>query len=251
MVAREPPRPRNPRDALERGGLARGEEGPRLGAGRAWSLAATFGGRRLSAIRKEQVESWASGRLADVGDTSTLNNEIWVLKNSLKSVASAATWGYIKSNPAADLRRVKESQGRVRYLEPGEREALLAHHANPTLRSYIVAALQTGGRRAELLRLAWRDVDSTAGLVTFVDTKNSDTRSIPMTSTLRARLEGLDRSSELVMPPYEPPVLTRSFTRLTTRLGIKNLMFHDLWHDAASTLAMAGVPLRTIAAILG
>jgi site-specific recombinase XerD len=34
-------------------------------------------------------------------------------------------------------------------------------------------------------------------------------------------------------------------------LGLKNLTFHDLRHDAASTLAMAGVPLRTIAEILG
>jgi integrase len=46
-------------------------------------------------------------------------------------------------------------------------------------------------------------------------------------------------------------VLTRAFTRLAARLEIKNLTFHDLRHDAASTLAMAGVPLRTISEILG
>jgi integrase len=48
-----------------------------------------------------------------------------------------------------------------------------------------------------------------------------------------------------------PLVLTRACARLVARLGLKNLTFHDLRHDAASTLAMAGVPLRTIAEILG
>jgi integrase len=210
------------------------------------TLIPTFGDHRLSAIRKDQVEAWASARLADVS-ASTLNKEIWVLKNALKS---AVSWAYLKASPAADLRRVKESQGRVRYLEPDERDDLLTH-ANPRLKRYIIAALQTGARRGELVRLTWRDVDFTTGIVTFVGTKNGDARSIPMTRTLRAMLEGLDRSTETVLPPYEPRVLTRSFMRLARRLEIKDLTYHDLRHDAASTLAMAGVPLRTISAILG
>lgn len=39
--------------------------------------------------------------------------------------------------------------------------------------------------------------------------------------------------------------------RLVGRLGLKDLHFHDLRHDAASTLTMAGVPQRTVMAILG
>jgi len=35
------------------------------------------------------------------------------------------------------------------------------------------------------------------------------------------------------------------------RLGLKDLRFHDVRHDAASTLTMAAVPQRTIMAILG
>src|SRR5262245_26644689 len=46
-----------------------------------------------------------------------------------------------------------------------------------------------------------------------------------------------------------PLVLTRSFARFVQRLGLKNLTFHDLRHDVASTLAMEGVPLWTIAEI--
>jgi integrase len=45
--------------------------------------------------------------------------------------------------------------------------------------------------------------------------------------------------------------VTVAFGRLVRSLGMKNLTFHDLRHDTASTLTMAGVPQRTIMAILG
>lgn len=35
------------------------------------------------------------------------------------------------------------------------------------------------------------------------------------------------------------------------RLGLRGLTFHDLRHDAASNLTMAGVPQRTIMEVLG
>jgi integrase len=54
-----------------------------------------------------------------------------------------------------------------------------------------------------------------------------------------------------VLPEREPKVLSRSFARLVGRLNLKNLRFHDLRHDAASTLTMAGVPQRSVMAILG
>ena len=55
-----------------------------------------------------------------------------------------------------------------------------------------------------------------------------------------------------VLPAYaDPHVLTRSFARLVKRLGLTKLTFHDLRHDAASNLTMAGVPQRSIMELLG
>ena len=212
-------------------------------------LMPVFGTTKLTALRPEAVQAWAANRIAAVS-ASTFNKEVWVLKNITKS---AREWGYVKVDPAAALKRMTESRGRIRYLTPDEREELLAS-ANPVLRIYILFALHTGARRAELLRLTWQNIDLETGLLTFVETKNGDSRSVPMTATLRATLEGLDRPKDLaapVLPPREPLVLTRAFNRLAQRLEIKNLTFHDLRHDVASTLAMDGVPLRTIAEILG
>jgi len=76
-----------------------------------------------------------------------------------------------------------------------------------------------------------------------------------MTDTLSDLIQGFARPLDPetpVFPEREPLVLTRGFTRLIRRLGLKDLTFHDLRHDAASTLAMAGVPPpRTVAEILG
>jgi len=89
---------------------------------------------------------------------------------------------------------------------------------------------------------------------TFRHTKNGDARAVPLTDTLREALQALPRPLNpdgRVFPEREPKVLSRSFERLVKRLRIASLRFHDLRHDAASTLTMAGVPHRTIMAILG
>lgn len=82
----------------------------------------------------------------------------------------------------------------------------------------------------------------------------SPSRAVPLTATLRQTLHELTRPIDTeapVLPQRDPLVLTRAFTRLAARREIENLTFHDLRRDAASTLAMAGVPLRTISEILG
>jgi integrase len=54
-----------------------------------------------------------------------------------------------------------------------------------------------------------------------------------------------------VLPEWEAAALTVAFGRLARDLKLPDLPFHDLRHDAASTLTMAGVPQRTVMALLG
>jgi integrase len=215
-----------------------------------------FGGTKLAGLRREVIERWLAERLTATPDKpavagATANKELMRLKHLLNR---AVAWGYLKDTPAKAVKRTREAPGRARYLEPEERDALLAE-ANPDLRLFILAALQTGARRGELLTLRWREVDMKARTVTFRHTKNGDARPVPMTDTLREALTALPRPLDPdahVFPEREHPhAITRAFERLARRLEIPNLRFHDLRHDAASTLTMAGVPQRTIMAILG
>src|SRR6266498_5116560 len=86
--------------------------------------------------RRSSDLSWAAERIDSVG-ASTFNKELWTVKNMCKCPVD---WGYMKASPAQSVKRLKESNGRIRYLTAEERETLI-REANPTLRLYIVAAL--------------------------------------------------------------------------------------------------------------
>jgi integrase len=118
----------------------------------------------------------------------------------------------------------------------------------------MLAALHTGARRSELVRLRWADVDMRARTITFRHTKNGYSRSVPMTDTLRQAFAALRRplSPEAsVLPEREPKVISRAFGRLVAGLEMPNLRVHNLRHHAGSMLTMAGVPQRSIMEILG
>lgn len=213
------------------------------------SILPRFGGMKLSAIRQDEIQRWYGERL-DAVRVSTANKELGRLKHLF---SGGVAWGYLKNNAAKSVRKMKEGPGRIRYLTTDERAALI-REANPALHLYVLAALQTAARRSELTRLRWADVDLKRRTVTFPQTKNGDRRVVPMTETLADAIESLPRNidpAEPVFPERNPQVITRSFARLVKRLGFRDLTFHDLRHDAASTLTMAGVPQRTIMEILG
>jgi integrase len=221
----------------------------------------------VSKIRQEAIERWYADRLERV-KASTANKELARLKHCL---ARAVAWGYLRSSPAGRVARAKESPGRVRYLEPTERALLLdggdvtvkasdgrswvtRREPSSVLRLYMLAALQTGARRSELVRLHWPDVDMRQRTITFRETKNGTSRTVPMTDTLRAALAALPRplrGDGPVFPEREPKVLSRMFARYVQTIGLPNLTFHDLRHDAASTLTMAGVSQRAVMERLG
>lgn len=82
---------------------------------------------------------------------------------------------------------------RARRLEPGQADRLLAH-ANPLLRSLMVAALYTGCRVGELLSLQWSQirVDERGEFrwieLTAAKTKTGKARTLPVGPRLRAEL---------------------------------------------------------------
>ena len=226
-----------------------------------------FGGVKLARLRREEIERWQAERRETVSG-STANKELQRLGHLLNR---AVAWGYLKANPARGIKRAKEAPGRTRYLSADERDKLLngadvtikakdgrqwtmRREPNPALRLYVLGALQTGARRGELAGLSWAEVDMKARTIMFRHTKNGHARTVPMTDTLREALAALPRplSPEArVFPEREPAVLTRAFARLVRDLELPNLRFHDLRHDAASALTMAGVPQRAVMETLG
>ena len=81
--------------------------------------------------------------------------------------------------------------------------------------------------------------------------KETSTRA---TETFYKLLQSLPRpldQNALVLPALSADAVTIGFGRLAKALSIPDLKFHDLRHDVASTLTMAGVPQRSVMEILG
>lgn len=171
-------------------------------------------------------------------------------------------WGLLNENPAKRVTRKKEAAGRVRFLTADERARLLEackQSSNPDLHPAVVLALSTGARRGEILSLTWADVDLKRGLLTFRQTKNGDIRAVPVRGAALALLKERSKVRRLDTPllfpsrknPAVPVGLHSAFTAAVERAGLVDFHWHDMRHDAASTLAMAGCSAVEIAELLG
>jgi integrase len=215
-------------------------------------LKTAFAGRRLGEISAFDLERYKRGRI-DAGVTVMVNRELACLRALYNRCRE---WGkYEGDNPAARVKPLRESPGRLRFLEHAE-EALLLAAAGEPLRTMILVGIYAGLRLlSEALTLRWADVDLTRGLVTVqaAYAKSGKTRSVPLNRPLRAALAALrtrtPAAGEYVFArpggaPYRS--IRTTFQTACRTAGLKGVTPHVLRHTFASRLAMAGVDPRTI-----
>lgn len=194
---------------------------------------------------------------------STVNRYCSTMSHAFSWAMKERQW--VNDNPFFKIANLKEPEGVIRFLSDEERAALLeaAEAKSPDLHAIIVLALSTGARRNEILGLKWSEVDLKAGLLTFPRTKNGSVRRVPVTGKALELLKGiaaarmLKDSTGLVFPGKtektkgKPLAIENIFRAALKDAAIENFRFHDLRHSAASYLVMAGVPMPTVAEILG
>lgn len=206
-----------------------------------------LGSRKLADLSPKDVDVWWGGVCARARAPRSANLYLVRLRHLCRK---ALEWGYITEDPTRFTKKAREPRGRVRYLTDEQRTRLI-ERAHPRLRLYILAAVYTAARRRSLWALRWNDVDFVRGTITFPNTKNGDDHVLPLHPELRKVFEGLPREGEHPLPRMTPHGITVAFRRLTKRLGLDDFRFHDLRHDVASRLAMAGVNQRVIQDVLG
>lgn len=216
-------------------------------------FAQQFGNRRLSQITTRDVEWYQAKRGKEV-KPATVNRELAMLK-SLYSRAIA--WGQATHNPVRGVRFLKENNVRVRYLTSDEGRRLEAA-CSPMLAAIVVLARHTGMRRGEILSLRWSDVDFATGFIRVQDSKNGEGRDVPMNRTVQELLKRHPQrfgSPFVFSGPNGQPLrgdrTYQLFKRACREAGIADFRFHDLRHDCASQLVMAGVDLQTVREVLG
>jgi integrase len=188
-------------------------------------------------------------------------------------------WRLVDRNPVRDITKKKEARGRVRFLSNAERETLLAECAKsdwPALHILVMLAISTGGRRGELIKLKWDDIDlrvreagvhprtgekyAALGQAIVRETKNGDSRTLPLVGrvleAMRAmRLQGGGKSEWVFPQPSGLPGPYENFDGVwydaLSAAKIEDFRFHDLRHTCASYLASQGASLLEIADVLG
>ena len=188
---------------------------------------------------------------------ATINRYMATLKHML---TKAVEWGMVSDDAIRNVRRVKqleENNKRMRFLSQ-EECATLINSSSDHLRPIVVAALNTGMRKSEILGLTWDRVDLRHGFIFLDRTKNGEKKELPINGSLRQYLEELamnnmDGHRHVFHDKDGKPYLDvkRSFLSACTKAGITDFHFHDLRHTFASQLVMAGIDLTTVKELLG
>jgi len=179
-------------------------------------------------------------------------------------------WGIPVDNPVAEIERPAPPRGRTRFLTDEEASKLLdasRKARNKNFYYYVLTLLHTGMRASEAAGLHWNQVNLKERVIFLPDTKNKDTRWVPLTKELTEELSSLKKISKgkdenLVFlkddqlktdrAKARPGIKFReAFNAAKKRAGLPDIHMHDLRHTAASHLIMSGVDIRTLADILG
>lgn len=214
-------------------------------------LVSEFGDFYLSEITPRMIEEYQTKRSESVSP-ATVNRDLARLKHMFNK---AIEWDQAKDNPVIKIKMLRENNRRLRYLTQEQFERLV-NRAPSHFKPILIAARHTGMRKGEVLSLKWDQVDFRERFIYLTDTKNGETREIPMNQTLFGTLRAIPKH---LHSPYVFHStrgeryfnIRKLFVQTCKAAGIEDFRFHDLRHTFASHLVMAGVGLYTVKELLG
>ncbi|CAI8882081.1 integrase [Pseudomonas sp. IT-196MI5] len=202
-----------------------------------WEYIATH---PLAKLKQLKVDSMGKVRYLDQDETKRLREALDSRQDEARAERETAN---------------KWREDRGKELMP----SLLLLPFTDHLKPMVLVSLNTGMRRGELFDLKWSAVNFDTKTITAAGTttKTSDTRHIPMNKETFGVLEDWKKQvgkSRYVFPSQGGGRLEdvkSAWLKLLERAKIDGFRWHDMRHDFASRLVMAGVPLNTVRDLLG
>lgn len=223
-----------------------------------------FGKQKLKSVTYDDLRTFRGKRLktpthqSEQRSLTTVNREMAYLRRLL-NIAERNSW--ILKNPFKTgdaLIHISDEVKRDRIITREEEANLLAAcvGCRAHLRPIIIAALDTGCRRGELLKMRWRDIDINAGLIIIqaFNTKTMKERQVSITTRLAIELDQLWQKSEKDSDSLVFGVkseIRQGFRNACEDAGLKGLRMHDLRHSHATRLDDLGFSLAKIGGQLG
>jgi integrase len=182
---------------------------------------------------------------------TTVNRDLECLRHIL---FWALDDGLLLTNPLSRMRLERERK-RKRPVMSLDEEDLLLRAAAPHLRPIIIAALDAGMRRGEILTQRWEDVDFARRLI-FVShskTPEGEAREIPLTNRLFSLLWEMREDEGLIFTFKGQPIhsIKTAWKTALSRGEIRRYRFHDLRHSFNSRLVDAGVLREVRMSLMG
>ena len=195
----------------------------------------------------------------------TVNNIMGVLS---KMLVDARAWNYTDNDPFALIKPLRENTPVWSYWMREESDRFLTwlQGFEPDVYPLIMLALRTGVRCGELRALQWSDIEQgqlhiqrTEYRGNIQPPKSGKSRRVPLSPDAMAALQSQPRRGLYVFLRKDGRMMSYSSRRAIWRRLMREwaklkgvaIRWHDVRHTFASQMAMAGVSLQKIQALLG
>lgn len=221
-------------------------------------------GIRADKITAHDIIQHANARrLVDgAGPATVLNDVVWLRQVFLSAVTRHQLTQPLAAVDAAKSallknRVIAKPRQRIRRLTAQEEAAILERYERTDARAEIPMgdiirfALLTARRQEEICRLQWDDVDFEKGIAYLDDVKHpryktGNRRAFRLLTGAAAIIQAQPKTDQRVFP-YNSRSVGASFARTCKLLGIEDLHFHDLRHEATSRLFEKGYSIQEVA----
>ena len=225
-----------------------------------------FDAYSLATVTPDMVAKFRDMRLEQGKSNNTVRLELALLGH-LYTVAIKEWHIGLAFNPVANIRKPSPGEGRNHRLSVANQAKLIEAvnaHSNPMLGWIVQIAIETGMRQSEILNISRNQVDVKRRIVRLNDTKNDSPRTVPLTlkatEIFKLALHNPIRPIDTDLIFFGEPgrsnkrssyQFNKTFGYIKKNLGMQDLHFHDLRHEAVSRLVEAGLSDQEVASISG
>jgi integrase len=217
----------------------------------------------LTRIAKAKRTTFSNKSMYTVSpkDTLAFLDEIGGSENNKRKYASLIShlfkvavkrWSIPVENPVSGkIEMPSNGKPRDRRLEGKESERMLEKLTGEA-KAIFEFAIETGMRRGEMLSLEWRNVDYKKLVAVLIDTKNGETRAVPLSSSAVRALKGLTQGvGKAKVFKITRSQLRDAWENARAAAKIPDIRLHDLRHEAASRLFEKGLNVMEAASVTG
>jgi len=221
---------------------------------------------RLNAIKRKPIARWSLSNLSPARVAAFRDERLKEVSPGtvirelayLSAIINHARreWGINVPNPVQMVRKPQNPQARSRVLTDDEVTRLIQALEPSGRRSHwtkpvVQLALATAMRRGELLSLVWSNLDLEGRTAFLPDTKNGESRTVPLSSTAVQVLADLPRHISGVVFPVKFFSLDAAFKKGVRRARLDGVRFHDLRRTAITRMAEKLPNVIELAAVSG